>query len=340
MNVIDSIVGLTGLFLTVFGMVSKDSVYEQGVINVQMWAGSGDGHGGRLPSVRIMDTRDDLQANHNSKDTLLYYNENKAINIKVSKNSEPKMIGIEALNARSFQDSPCIAMIGWNPSKYLPPINEPIKRRGAIPGDVVWTCGGAWDYSGQERDHKYLRCAWFGTRGHITGMTKILSINTDVISERNFPSNPNWDTYCYWGTAREVAQLTGPPRATVSREKTIEHIKNFANRVPVHMSLSAIKLCNDPQSWGSSFYSIDEGVFCDMSTKTKIPLCTERQDGRDGQCFEYTKPSNLTFRSSGKRRINIKNQKANATVSYSSYVAEYFVISDLNGTITDNGDLY
>lgn len=37
---------------------------------------------------------------------------------------------------------------------------------------------------------------------------------------------------------------------------------------------SAVALCDSPSSRGSDFLSVDEGLFCDMDTKTLYPLCT------------------------------------------------------------------
>lgn len=46
---------------------------------------------------------------------------------------------------------------------------------------------------------------------------------------------------------------------------------------------SAIRLCRSPTSRGSDFASTDEGIFCDMETKTLYPLCSgEIQAG----CFD------------------------------------------------------
>ncbi|KAF9962770.1 hypothetical protein BGZ70_007892 [Mortierella alpina] len=68
---------------------------------------------------------------------------------------------------------------------------------------------------------------------------------------------------------------------------TEEHIAAFGNQVRVHKDLSAIQLCDSPTSWGSSFLSLDEGIFCDMSTKTKIPIC---KAGETDGCFIYERP--------------------------------------------------
>ncbi|KAG0247474.1 hypothetical protein BG011_001420, partial [Mortierella polycephala] len=289
--IIDSFMGLASLIISILGLV-KDGVYEQGTVEMKIWAGQDRGHGGFLPSVQIRDTAGDIQGDHNSGNTWLEYNEMKTFPVKMRKNSEPKIIQIHAQNAWSFQDFSCIAAIGWTPSNSLPPVNEPNKRRGVIPGDLVTFCGGAWDYSGQESHYAELRCAWVGMRSHISGTIRTLVINTDIISDRNSPNlDGDRETYCYWGTSMEFSQLTGPPRNAGLRQARIEHNEDFGNRVRIHKSLSAIQLCDDPMSWGSSFYSIDEGILCDMSTKTKIPICKEGQDSRVGQCFEYNKPS-------------------------------------------------
>ncbi|KAG0196198.1 hypothetical protein BGX28_010429, partial [Mortierella sp. GBA30] len=106
-----------------------------------------------------------------------------------------------------------------------------------------------------------------------------------------------------------------------------EHVAAFGNQVRVHKSLSAIELCDSPTSWGSSFFSIEEGVFCDMSTKTKVPLC---KAGETEGCFVYEKPIvNGRGGYSTKRYVGVRG----STVKYN---ATYFVTSDENGRVIDD----
>lgn len=48
-------------------------------------------------------------------------------------------------------------------------------------------------------------------------------------------------------------------------------------------SQSAVELCNSPTSRGSDFASTNEGLFCDMSTKTLHPLCSNTTTS---DCFD------------------------------------------------------
>lgn len=107
-----------------------------------------------------------------------------------------------------------------------------------------------------------------------------------------------------------------------------EHIAVFGNKLRVHKDLSAIELCDSPTSWGSSFLSLDEGILCDMSTKTKIPIC---KVGETVGCFVYETPrANGRSAYSTKRDVYVKG-------STMKYNATYFVISDANGKILDDG---
>ncbi|KAF2195023.1 hypothetical protein K469DRAFT_743711 [Zopfia rhizophila CBS 207.26] len=40
-----------------------------------------------------------------------------------------------------------------------------------------------------------------------------------------------------------------------------------------HAQHNATALCANPMSWGPDFVSLDEGIFCDMTTRTTWPLC-------------------------------------------------------------------
>ncbi|KAF8924902.1 hypothetical protein BGZ47_003610, partial [Haplosporangium gracile] len=127
---------------------------------------------------------------------------------------------------------------------------------------------------------------------------------------------------CYWGVSMSSGRPSRPWQKR-SLPSSDEHVAAFGNQVRVHKSLSAIELCDSLTSWGSSFFSIEEGVFCDMSTKTKVPLC---KAGETEGCFVYEKPIvNGRGGYSTKRNVGIRG-------STMKYNATYFVTSD--------GDVY
>lgn len=54
---------------------------------------------------------------------------------------------------------------------------------------------------------------------------------------------------------------------------------------------SAVELCESATSFGPDFVNVVEGMYCDMSTKTALPLCPENLSGVegavvDGLCFD------------------------------------------------------
>ena len=51
---------------------------------------------------------------------------------------------------------------------------------------------------------------------------------------------------------------------------------------PAH---TATELCRDPMSHGPSLVSFEEGVYCDMETKTTWPLCTGAKD--EVGCYDW-----------------------------------------------------
>jgi hypothetical protein len=66
------------------------------------------------------------------------------------------------------------------------------------------------------------------------------------------------------------------PRAEKKPKKPRARNQRSADRLLVNSrpEQSARKLCNSPTSRGSDFASVDEGLFCDMDTKTLYPLCS------------------------------------------------------------------
>jgi hypothetical protein len=51
-----------------------------------------------------------------------------------------------------------------------------------------------------------------------------------------------------------------------------------------HTTHSALKLCAEPNSWGSDFVSFKEGMFCDMTSRTTWPLCSTTVTYR---CYDW-----------------------------------------------------
>ncbi|KAG0215515.1 hypothetical protein BGX28_009563 [Mortierella sp. GBA30] len=118
----------------------------------------------------------------------------------------------------------------------------------------------------------------------------------------------------------------------------------YGNKAYVTAGEGVIALCDVPTSWGKSMASLQEGIFCDMVTKTKVPICNR---GKKDGCFNYNHRSRSN---NAGRRIersltlvppttsnNTLSPTAALDVSFTSYELEYFVISDINGTVIDDG---
>ncbi|KAF9991867.1 hypothetical protein BGZ79_003889 [Entomortierella chlamydospora] len=99
------------------------------------------------------------------------------------------------------------------------------------------------------------------------GFVGVLNINLDVMGE-GFIDDFKGKDLCYWGVGMASSYHSRPGKRSLASPD--EHVAASGNQARVHKSPSTIDC---PTSWGSSFFSIEEGVFCDMSTKTKVPLC-------------------------------------------------------------------
>ncbi|KAI5357535.1 hypothetical protein Slin15195_G038960 [Septoria linicola] len=116
---------------------------------------------------------------------------------------------------------------------------------------------------------------------HICGST-IFSYDMDDPIEGRTPRGPYYaDNGKFMpdnGNAnkKRAAEATSiSPRSRKARPQSAK----MAERLWVNSrhGQSAIELCNSPTSRGSDFVSVDEGVFCDMSTKTLHPLCSAKK---------------------------------------------------------------
>ncbi|KAF9980554.1 hypothetical protein BGZ79_006316, partial [Entomortierella chlamydospora] len=166
-----------------------------------------------------------------------------------------------------------------------------------------------------------VNCGWMVSKRD--GFVGQLNINLDVMGE-SFIDGFKGKDLCYWGVSMASGFHSRPRKRSLASPD--EHVAAFGNQVRVHKSLSAIELCDSPTSWGSSFFSIEEGVFCGMSTKTKVPLY---KAGETKGCFVYEKPIvNGRGGYSTKRNVDVRG-------STMRYNATYFVTSDENGSVKD-----
>ncbi|KAF9952408.1 hypothetical protein BGZ72_006309 [Mortierella alpina] len=231
---------------------------------------------------------------------------------------------------QSLDDGICMAYLAWIPEYSM--LNSEA-RAGAITGDLLYLCGYAWYYSGTTMGGKHLRCGWMdgdNTNGNsVYGML----LSTDVFGSGYFKSYANKyrysGDYCNMG----ITFYPGPYPLPFHRKRSLSK-DEFGNNAYITTGPGAIELCDSPTSWGRSMLSLQEGVFCDMTTKTKVPIC---RDGQTEGCMVYEH--------SRRSKRSLHNAQGSATavnvtqeaLSYRFYNLEYFVVSDLNGNVIDDG---
>lgn len=82
-------------------------------------------------------------------------------------------------------------------------------------------------------------------------------------------------------TSEKRASYAHPTQDKLSRKRSPKSASELV--VNSRPDQSAIELCNSPTSRGSDFVSADEGLFCDMESKTLYPLCSTEVKSH---CFE------------------------------------------------------
>ncbi|KAF9902462.1 hypothetical protein EC991_004879 [Linnemannia zychae] len=331
MVVLDSILGYVGFIATLVGWFPNNP--DQGQVRMKFWAGQDGkrhgaelwGSGGRLPLIDIRTTSNEWTHSYPYGD--IGNNDQKQVEVRMLKNQEINYMTL----THNGGDATCFAVIGWTPNDSIPNAE---RRKGYIVGDIFRLCGWAWNYSGQSvqiagtKDYQEVNCGWMVNNRD--GFVAQLNINLDVMGE-HFIDNFNGKDLCYWGVGMAGGSPSRPGMRSRSLSSANEQVSAFGNQVRVHKSLSAIELCDSPTSWGSSFFSVEEGVFCDMSTKTKIPLC---KAGETEGCFVYEKPViNGRGRYSTKRNVGVRGSSV-------KYNATYFVTRDENGRVIDDGEGY
>lgn len=189
-------------------------------------------------------------------------------------------------------------------------------------GDVGAACGQAWQFglftiNGGDRQPYAPRCTWldadngedidknsvaitnrqmkinmwaYAGQGNTTmdidyycGSTIFSNDMNDPIPGRTPRGPQEIDSQLVLDTGGpNVARSTNPDGNPTGIRKRSQKSANelVVNSRPYQ---SAVKLCNSPTSRGSDFVSVDEGLFCDMETKTLHPLCSA--DNRIG-CFD------------------------------------------------------
>ncbi|KAF9273496.1 hypothetical protein BGZ68_001480 [Mortierella alpina] len=176
------------------------------------------------------------------------------------------------------------------------------------------------------RNGRSLRCGWLDADNTAANSAYFININGGVMGQEGIVHREG-KNLCGLGVGVASGGSRARKRALDGHED--DHKKSFGNRARVHSTLSAIDLCDK----GDPLYSIKEGVFYDMSTKTKYKLC----DGnRTGTCFAY-ESNETNLKRDAASKIVLMNPRAISIATPQEFIAEYFTIADLNGTVIDDG---
>ncbi|KAF9176942.1 hypothetical protein BGZ51_009321 [Haplosporangium sp. Z 767] len=347
---LDSFVGLASLAVSIAGFINPHDVpnanirvHLQSGQNGQSGLEAADGH---LPSITLKDTSNRLlggfyQDYYNSKKlgSDMYWN----YDIKSQIPSELRSLELKMESFRdrgpvwgnelhSLDDALCLAYMSWSPEDSMFNYDA---RMGGVSGDLFYLCGHSWHYSGKQRKGYHLRCGWLDGDDSTGNSVHGVFINTDVMAKNNIEAfvrnNPD-KSLCHWG-------VTFYKNASPHKRAPTKDV--YGKKAYVTAGEGAIALCDSPTSWGISMLSLKEGIFCDMVTKTKVPICNRRK--KEG-CFNYNRRLNKAGRAI-QRSLTLAMPTTNSTlslmaaldISHESYELEYFVISDVNGTIIDDG---
>ncbi|KAF9343250.1 hypothetical protein BGX26_006031 [Mortierella sp. AD094] len=177
----------------------------------------------------------------------------------------------------------------------------------------------SWYSPGKYYAEKELRCGWLDGDNSNGNSVYGMALNTDILGSGYIESyvqrNPNPGDICSSGSS---------PFKWSFKD-------TYGKKAYVTSRGGAIEICDSPTSWGPSMLSLEQWIFCDMITKTKVPICGH---GKEEGCVEYNRGQNKLSRP---QRTMTANNVSCRDISYDSYDLKYFVISDINGTILDDG---
>ncbi|KAF9585319.1 hypothetical protein BGW38_002904 [Lunasporangiospora selenospora] len=341
---VDSVVGFTSLILGISSLISPSQVPSAKVrIHIQSGKVSEDS-GGNIPAVWLQDDDyGDIGSYTNWNFEKLKKNYYWNHDIQTTKPTELALLNVIARYTRydsyakemrsgPLNDAICIAYMSWSPDNSM--FNADT-RRGAILGDHFYHCGYDWYPSGKYKrangqDYE-MRCGWIDGDNSSGNSVHATLLNTGILGhghiENFYGGKGNIKDVCGWGIAFSQGAL---PRKRSASE-------TFGNKAYITAGEGAVAICDSPTAWGPSMLSLSERIFCDMETKTKIPLC--REDQTTG-CMKYDrslgKKNALGRRGLPKRSLAPLNVSREAA-SFDSYEVEYFTRSYINGTVYDDG---
>ncbi|CAO3566019.1 unnamed protein product [Mortierella alpina] len=352
---VDNILTLAKVALAIIGLVGPPHTVPRGYIRVQIlvgkngYEGLGNAHGD-LPHIQLGNpSQGDLGAfdpgTVKSPSVKLKSNHAWTYDIRTRHPGELKSLelkmGFKGLRQsfltggaipQSLDDGICMAYLGWVPEHTM--LNSKA-RAGAITGDLFYLCGYSWYYSGRKVDGKHLRCGCLdgdNTNGNsVYGMF----VDTDVFGSEYVKSHA--EKHSYPTDYCRLGIWFYPGAYPLSYHKRSLPQDRYGNNAYLTTGPGAIELCDSSTSWGRSMLSLQEGIFCDMATNTKVPIC---RNGQTAGCMLY---DNNRY---GKRNLHGLHGTATAVnvsqeaLAHTSYSLEYFVVSDINGTMIDDGSAF
>ncbi|KAG0247623.1 hypothetical protein BG011_001148 [Mortierella polycephala] len=339
---VDSIVGWASLVLGIAGLLNPSKV-PNAKVRVHLQSGKDieglSGAGGHIPTITIKDTSSrylgQYQPNYLSPATLgndRYWNydistaipsELRTLDVKMEYSASD---GWGGLKMKSLDDGLCLAYMSWTPEDTMFNYRA---RKGVITGDLFYFCGRSWYPSGKSHESYRLRCGWLDGDNSNGNSVFGMFLNTDILGNGYIQSYsqryPNPSDICYWGVTFSGGSSPYKKRSTPKDA--------FGNKAYVTTGTGAIEICDSPTSWGPSMLSLEEGIFCDMVTKTKLPICGR---GKKEHCVKYN--DNRRSNNGGRgQRTMAANNVSRDDISFNSYDLQYFTISDVNGTVIDDG---
>lgn len=346
---VDNIQTLASVALIIVGFVGSLYTVPSGHIRVQILMGKNGHEGlasaqGDIPPIHLKNSsKDDIGVYDpgNVRRKTVEINNAWTCDIPTTSSSELRFVELkmgykdklqtymtrEAVS-QSLDDGICMAYLAWIPEHTM--LNSDA-RAGAITGDLFYLCGYSWYYSGRQMDGKHLRCGWLDGDNSNGNSVYGVFLNTDIFGSgylSSYAENHRYSgAYCYMGIWFYPGSY---PWSLFKRSMPQE---GFGNNAYVTAGAGAIELCDSPTSWGRSMLSLQEGIFCDMATKTKVPIC---RDGQTEGCIVYDDSRSIK-RDSHMHGVVRAVNASEEILSHNYFNLEYFVVSDINGVIIDDG---
>ncbi|KAF9415755.1 hypothetical protein BGZ76_004757 [Entomortierella beljakovae] len=292
------------------------------------------GTGGGVPSIYIYDTSQRLDGS-----LITTLGDSHKIDSDSSKTYDIKTKGgeVKDLHVRMHSmagdqtDGICLTRFDWS---LQPHMTNAQARSGSIMGDLFYHCGFSWYLSGKYYDKIEVKCGWLDGNDSNGNSAYGFYVDTTHLGNGFLPDLgkkfPTMNSLCGIATYFYKESRTAVTKRSVRSARSIK--EKYGNKAFVTLGAGAIDLCDSPTSWGPSMLSLKEGVFCDMDTKTKVPIC---RDGKTKNCMKYNHEKSKG--STHPRRVLTAANVTGTPMSFDSFDLEYFTTSDGNGTIIDDG---